>query len=418
MWTDYRRAQHLGCGQDSLKKESLVKKHLMAGTALVAATMLAAGGAAAQDKKMSKPSISVNGYYSVHMSGIVDDDANTVELNAPGVDVRSDSEVQFNGRAALDNGMKIHVRWELEGNTHTRNRPPDAVGKPSPANGDDQIDEVYVTVSGSFGRIILGSTDNAAVKMLTGMTGAWATNVGQNFHFNSQEWIPSAVGTPGGVFHVLHDARIREHGGGGDSEKISYISPKFGGFQAGASYIPYAEQDLHTTHDIDDGRHDGMAGAVSYSAKVGDVGAAVGAGWSSMQGAGSSDDLNEWVIAGRLDFGGGFRVAVAHQQTTSGTTGHGAIANRAGRGAVVSLKGSVTEAGVRYVVGPNAFSLVGSYGELEDTSDQYTAAKAAYRRTLGAGVFWDANLFVNRSENNAGEENAGSVVTTGLTLVF
>ncbi len=381
-----------------------MRKQLMAGTALVAAAMLAAGGAAAQEKKMMKPSISVNGYYTVHMSGIVDDDANTVELNAPGVDVRSDSEVHFNGRAALDNGVKIHVRWELEGNSHTNTRGeagPDGK-KPSPANGDDQIDEVYVTVSGSFGRIILGATDNAAVKMLTGMTGAWATNVGQNFHFNSQEWIPSAVGTGGGKFHVMHDARIREHGGGGDSEKISYISPKFGGFQAGASYIPYADQDYHVTHNIDAGRHDGMAGAVSYSAKVGDVGAAVGAGWSTMQGAGSDDDLNEWVIAGRLDFGGGFRVAAAHQQTTGPD----------------HLKGSVTEAGVRYVTGPNAFSLVGSYGELENASDQYTAAKAAYRRTLGAGVFWDANLFVNRSENDAGEENAGSVVTTGLTVVF
>ena len=373
-----------------------MRKSLMAGTALVAVAMFATGGAVAADKKMMKPSISVNGYYSVHMSGIVNDDVNTVDLNTPGVDVRSDSEVHFNGRAALDNGVKIHVRWELEGNSHTSD------GKPSPANGNDQIDEVYVTVSGSFGRVILGATDNAAVKMLTGMTGAWATNVGQNFHFNSQEWIPSAAGTGGGKFHVMHDARIREHGGGGDSEKISYISPKFGGFQAGASYIPYAEQDLHTTHNIDDGRHDGMAGAVSYSAKVGEVGAAVGAGWSSMQGAGSDQDLNEWVIAGRLDFGGGFRVAAAHQQTTGPD----------------HLKGTVTEAGVRYTVGPNAFSLVGSYGELENSSDQYTATKAAYRRTLGAGVFWDANLFVNRSENDAGVENAGSAVSTGLTIVF
>ena len=373
-----------------------MRQYLMAGTALATAAMLVAGGALAADKKMMKLSISVNGYYTVHMSGIVDDDANTVDLNAPGVDVRSDSEVHFNGRGTLDNGIKVHVRWELEGNSHTSD------GKPSPANGNDQIDEVYVTVSGSFGRIILGSTDNAAVKMLTGMTGAWATNVGQNFQFNSHQWIPTAAGAGGGRFHVLQDARIREHGGGGDSEKISYISPKFGGFQAGGSYIPYADQDNHVIHNIDDGRHDGMAGALSYSAKVGDVGAAVGAGWSAMQGAGSDEDLNEWVIAGRLDFGGGFRVAAAHQQTTGPD----------------QLKGSVTEAGVRYVTGPNAFSLVGSYGELENTSAMYSAAKAAYRRTLGAGVFWDANLFVNRSESDEGVENAGSVLTTGLTVVF
>lgn len=263
---------------------------------------------------------------------------------------------------------------------------------------------MWLSISGSFGQVIVGSTDNAAVKMLTGMTGAWATNVGQNFHFNSESWIPSAAGTARGRFHVMHDARIREHGGGGDSEKLTYISPKFGGFQVGGSYIPYAEQDWHVTHNIDDARHDGMAGAVSYTTKVGDVGAAVGAGWSQMQAPDSSDadNLNEWLIAGRIDFGGGFRVAAAYQQTTGPE----------------NLKGSVTEGGVRYTVGPNAFSLVGSYGELKDTQASYTAAKAAYRRTLGPGVFWHANIWMNRSKSDAGVENSGSAVSSGMTVVF
>ena len=99
-----------------------MKKQLLAGTALVAATMLVAGGAMAADKKMMKPSISVNGYFTAHMSGILDEN---VDLNAPAVDVRSDSEVHFNGSAALDNGLKIKVRWELEGNSTED-------GKPSP----------------------------------------------------------------------------------------------------------------------------------------------------------------------------------------------------------------------------------------------------------------------------------------------
>ena len=367
---------------------------------------------------MMKLSISVNGYHEQMLSAVLEDDLNTTTIDPPAIDVRSDTEVHFNGRAQLDNGLKIHARWELEGNSHT------SAGKPSPANGNDQIDEMWLSVSGSFGQVIVGSTDNAAVKMLTGMTGAWATNVGQNFHFNSESWIPSAAGTAGGRFHVMHDARIREHGGGGDSEKISYISPKFGGFQAGVSYIPYADQDNHVTHNVGEAtpasvsgdtladhshkdasggaRHDGMAGAVSYTAKVGDVGAAVGAGWSTMQGAGNADDLNEWLVTGRLDFGGGFRVAVAHQRTTGPD----------------NLKGSVTEGGVRYTIGANAFSLVGSYGELENTSASYTAAKAAYRRTLGPGVFWHANLWMNRSESDTGVENSGSAVSSGMTVVF
>ncbi|MDE0061121.1 MAG: porin [Defluviicoccus sp.] len=379
-----------------------MKKQLLAGTAIAAASVLIAGGAVAADKKMMKPSISVNGYFTAHLSGVVDDDINSAQvLNPPAVDLRSDSEIHFNGSAKLDNGLSIKVRTELEGNSHT------SAGKPSPANGNDQIDEVYVTVSGSFGSVIIGATDNAAVKMLTKMTGAWATNVGQNFHFNSQEWVNSAVGTGGGRFHVLHDARIREHGGGGDSEKVSYLSPKFSGFQLGVSYTPYADQDFHVNHDVDASRHDGMTGAIAYSGKFGAVGVSIGAGVNVMQGAADDEDLNEWVVAGSLDFGGGFRVAAAHQGTTSGVGGGG-----------IDLEGSVTEAGVRYTQGANAFSLVGSYGEFANTDDMYSAAKAAYRRTLGPGVFLDANLFVNRSENAAGAENSGTAVSTGITVVF
>ena len=74
---------------------------------------------------------------------------------------------------------------------------------------------------------------------------------------------------------------------------------------------------------------------------------------------------------------------------------------------------------MRYVMGPNAFSLVGSYGELKNPGgDMYSAVKAAYRRTMGPGVFLDANLFMNNSENNDGDKNSGTVVTTGITVGF
>ena len=77
-----------------------MRTHLMAGTALVAATMLAAGGAAAQDKKMMKPSISVNGYsdagswrHSRRRLG-----RQRGPRTPPALDVRSDAEIHFNGR--------------------------------------------------------------------------------------------------------------------------------------------------------------------------------------------------------------------------------------------------------------------------------------------------------------------------------
>ena len=163
-----------------------MRKHLMAGTALAAATMLVAGGALAADKKMMKPSISVNGYYEGVVGGILDDSQETKFTYMPmadgtgtapdgfadsiaagdlppmkrddkadtsALDQRNDGEIHFNGRATLDSGMKIHMRAELE--IQSNHQPGTA--------DDDFIDEYFLSVSGSFGRIILGGTGGAPV---------------------------------------------------------------------------------------------------------------------------------------------------------------------------------------------------------------------------------------------------------------
>ncbi|MCY4551213.1 MAG: porin, partial [Defluviicoccus sp.] len=201
-----------------------MKKQLLAGTAIAAACVLVAGGAAAQDKKMMKPSISVNGYYEGVVGGILDED---MGADTSALDTRTDAEIHFNGRGSLDNGMKLHARVELEGqNNHSQ-----AIGRGSGTVGDP-IDEYFIKVSGSFGSITLGGTAGAPVKMLTGMSGSWATGVGENLSFDDG-WVPSE-GTTGGQFHRIAHSRLDT----GDAEKVTYISPKFGGFQVGMTYSP------------------------------------------------------------------------------------------------------------------------------------------------------------------------------------
>ena len=426
-----------------------MRTHLMAGTAFVAATMLA-GGALAADKKMMKPSISVGGFHQQVISGIADRSQKRKWVNDAGgsptmgstntdadtsaMDVRGNTEVHFNGKAVLDNGMTITARVALEGQSHT------SAGKPTPANGNDQIDESWVAVSGSFGRIILGSDENAAVQMLIGYTGAWATNVGQNLQFNSDGWVSAAGGGHGGQFHVQRDARIREHGGGGDTEKLTYISPKLGGFQIGLSYIPDDEQDDNRLVDTTARRHDGFVGAASYSGKFGDVGFGGGVGYMNMKGAKDNndslgEDLTSWGAAGRVDFGGGFRVALGYEQTTS----------------PMVLEGSVVSGGIRYVTGPNQFSVFGTHGEKDNAmgtllASKYTAVNVGYNRVLGPGVSWHANLIYSDSESHTNtvtcndgstdpnpcasgsgltaneemyeDEHSGAVITTGITVRF
>ncbi len=367
-----------------------MKKQLLAGTAMAAACVLVAGGAAAQDKKMMEPSVSVGGYYDAVIGGVLDEDT-AAETSA--LDVRTDAEVWFNGSAKLDNGMTVRTRWELEGqNNHSQ-----AIGRGSGLLGDP-IDEYFLAVSGSFGQIILGGTGGAPVKMLTGLSGSWATQVGETLNFENS-WVPRAH--PGTLHYNLQHSRLDT----GDSEKATYISPRFGGFQVGASYSARrVNHDDSVRPNADTEDHDGLEGALSYSGKFGDVGIAVGAGMTAYQGAndGSSQDRSDWLVAARLDFGGGFRVAGAHKRVTNDNE---------------AQQSQLTDLGVRFVTGANQFSLVGSQGEMEVGDISHTVVMGSYARTLGPGVRVHTNLIWNETQNGAAE-NTGIALVTGIAVRF
>ena len=372
-------------------------RHLMTATALVAASMLAAGGAVAADKMKMKKSLSVNGSFDALVGGILNEEQKVggkdMAKDTSAIDVRSDSEIHFNGRATLDNGLKIHMRTELEGQNDAGS-----------GNTDDLIDEYYLSVSGSFGQIIMGGTGGAGIKMLTGLSGSWATGVGETLAYDSAAW---AGGSAAGNFHTIQNVRMQDH----DADKVTYISPKFGGFQVGLSYSADEMNDGKNQRvDAEGGRHNGLEGAASYSGKFGDVSFGVGAGMSAYQGATkdkTKEDQSDWVVAGRLDFGGGFRVSAAHKRTTDDAD---------------AAQGQVTDLGARFVAGPNSFSLVGSMGEMEESGAQYTAVMGSYARALGAGMKWHANLIWNQSDNGMSgadkAENTGLAAVSGLKVSF
>ena len=402
-----------------------MRKHLLHTTALAAAAMLVAGGAVAADKKM-KPSLTVNGSGDYVIGGILNEEQNVGGRDrAPdtsALDSRTDAEIHFNGRAQTDNGLKFHMRVELEGQDGATS-----------TNNDDLIDEYFLSVSGTFGQIIIGGTGGAPIKMLTGLSGSWATGVGESLAYNSASWVPSAAGGPN--FNTIQNVRLQDH----DADKVTYISPKFGGFQVGLSYSPDEANDgLNARINAQTSRHDGLEGAVSYTGKFGDVSFGVGAGMSAYQGANraatgqtcvaapsldgagpsartvcspntnpNTSDQSDWVVAARLDFGGGFRVSAAHKRTTDDAA---------------AAQGQMTDVGARFVQGANSFSLVGSMGEMDLSNAQYTAVMASYARALGAGAKWHANVIWNQSDNGVsgatGQDNTGTALVSGISVKF
>ena len=371
-----------------------MKKYLLSGTALVAATMLVAGGAVAQDKKSAKPSISVNGYYEGVVGAVLDETMETngvdTATDTTALDQRNDGEIHFNGRATTDNGMKVHMRAELEIQSDHQ-----------PGSDDtDFIDEYFLSVSGSFGQIILGGTGGAPVKMLTGLSGSWATSVGETLNFDNA-WVTAAHAGP--RHYNLQHSRLDT----GDADKVTYISPKLGGFQLGVTYSPNrVNNDRGGRYNIADGAHDGIEGAASWGGKFGDVGFAIGAGMTTYQGAEGMSDagLSDWLVAARIDFGGGFRAAIAHKQVDNDNE---------------MTNSQLTDVGVRFAAGANSFSLVGSHGEMDNTDAFHTVVMGSYARAMGPGIKAHMNVIWNSTENGDGsKENSGTALVTGIKVSF
>ena len=367
-----------------------MKKQLLASTALAAAGALAiAGPAFAQ--KMNKPTLKLSGWDEQIIGFANNKYPDNYTSHGNGVDAQTDSEIHFDADTVLDNGIRIHARVELEGNTST-----------------DQIDENWMRVSGSFGQIVVGSTDGAAKKMVTGYQGSWSAGVGQNLALDVADWIEVPSGHVAGTDNeVTNDT---------DSEKMSYFTPRFEGFQLGASYIPGGSQDINNTPATRSGAdHGGFQVGADFDRKFGELGLGLAAGYSQMHDALNADSaLNKsWGGGIRLDFSG-FRVGLGYvgrrdaADSTGGTT-----------------EGSSWDAGLRYTFGPNAVSLTGETVRRETSvsgpKDKTKLAMLSFRRTLGPGVNWTLNgMWAKYDGATAGtsDDNKGYAVTSSIKLNF
>lgn len=385
-----------------------MKKQLLTTTALVAAGVLTVSGAALAQK----PTLSLGGSTEqIFGVGQNDDAFDAASGQRIGFDQHSDTEVHFNGSVTLDNGIKIRTRVELEGNSNV------AAGSSNGANGAaaagnmDDIDENWMRISGSFGEVRLGSGDAAAQAMTTGYLGTWAAGVGQNFAFDTADW----VSNPGTV-SVSNAARVDASS---DAEHVSYFTPRFAGFQAGISYIPSAREDVNNQRELTAGAdNDGWSLGLNFDRKFGGVGVGIAAGYATAnESTANLDDPEIWGLAGRVDFAG-FRVALSWVESED----QGTAANTAANGQ------ETFEAGLRYTFGPNAVSAQYQHAEANSRAaarngDEAETFWLAYRRTLGPGVFWKVSAIFADFDNAAagaaaGTSNDGQALTTSIFVRF
>ncbi|MCB9985696.1 MAG: porin [Micavibrio sp.] len=233
---------------------------LMLGAAAVALT-LAVSPAMAQDDSGVK--LNLGGYFKGYVNYTNEDDVRDV-------DILRDTEVHFGGETTLDNGLTVGAHIEAKADS-----------------GDSfDVDESYAYFAGSWGRVNFGSEDGAAYLLQVA-----APSADDNIDGIRQYISPTTFGA------ADYDNDLSTK-----ADKITYLSPVYSGFQAGASFTPEAGDD---SRDVTGNSAEGVQDtddvwelAARYEGMVSNVGVILGAGYAD-----GGNDVDEWNVGADLDIG-------------------------------------------------------------------------------------------------------------------
>lgn len=254
-----------------------MKNVILGTTALVAATALTAGTASAAEKIK----LGLGGYLQSSFVVASYDDGDQLPT-----DIRHEGEVFFTGSTTLDNGLTFGVNIQLEAR-----------------QDGDQVDETYMYVSGSFGRILFGSENSASYLM----------------HYASPSPVPAwglaspnanagGFTTPSTYTNDVSDA-----------DKLTYFTPRFGGFQFGVSYTPDADDETGSdsspyTPILDEGEADeAYSLGANFNKKFGSVGVKASLGWEHEEST-TAEDQDEYSAGIGIDVAG-FSIGAAYKLT-------------------------------------------------------------------------------------------------------
>lgn len=260
----------------------------------VAVLAMAVSPAFAQDDSTLK--LNLGGHFKGYANYSSQDDEFT------GTDVRDfdflrQTEVHFGGETTLDNGLTVGAQIETLAD----------------AGDSFEIDESYIYMAGSWGRVNVGDEDGAAYLLQVA-----APSADDNIDGIRQFIAPlnlGGVALAGGAFSGVGEA----YAGGldydndlaGNSDKVTYLTPVFSGFQAGLSYTPQVDGaetitgsrggngNLVDTDGTGVGYEDVVEAALRWEGSYNNVGMILGGGYTWA----IEDDNNEWNVGADLDFG-------------------------------------------------------------------------------------------------------------------
>lgn len=368
-----------------LKQEGTqIKKILIGTTALLAAGAISSAAQASDPVKLQ-----LGGFLEYWVAAADQDGDLGLPVNS--FDVQGEGEIYFKGETVLDNGLTVGVMVQLEAGADN--------------NEGDIVDESYFYVSGTYGKVMAGSLDNASYLMRATAPNAAYTEVDDTA-------IPAYLVNPG-----LTD-NITDTDFDGDANKISYFTPKIYGLQLGVSYsgsndssgddASAVSETIRKATDFDQT----YAVGLSYERDLGPVGLLATAGYTISEGNGFTGDVQDWAFGLNLTYegftlGGAYRGISAGENTSAS-----------------DKDGYAWDAGLMYEEGPYAVSVNYRKSSARGTSaagkDEIDMYALGGKYALGPGVdLWAQLAYANYDAETGGTSNDGAIGgVVGLHLDF
>lgn len=295
-------------------------------------------------------------------------------------DFRQDGVIQFNADGVADNGLEYGAEIEL-----------DDIAEDEGV----EVDEQYLYIGGGFGQIRLGDKEGPVANFMVSAPVVASGGFDGNY----------SAYTVGSAGSYLFDA---DDGLNSDSTKIHYLTPNFGGFQAGVSYAAApteAGKDGNADRLVDLGDSFEIGGA--YNGDFGGFGLTLGAGFVTASGD-SNDDYTGFDLGVNVGFGG-FTIGAAYVAVTE--TPFGGLDEQ-----------ETWQVGAAYGTGPWTVGASAAFDERDfegggDAGTDIYTVGAEYALAPGLTLYSDLS-FVDAEATPTDAANEATVFIIGTSVAF
>ncbi len=345
-----------------------MKKVLLAGTALVGAALFAAPASA-------ELKLDLGGHFKGY--GVyVDEDAEVADQRD--FEFRKDTEIHFTGETTLDNGLTVGVHVEQQ------------------VENDNLNNESYAYFSGGWGRVNFGNEDGAAYLLQVAAPSADSNIDGLRTYIRGYQ---SAI-------ELDYDhAQFGNGPSGTGADRLTYLSPKFNGFQAGVSYAPESGTNNGIAAMGAGGAEDLWEIAARWDGEFSGFGISVGAGYSTSDNDAGVAEPEGWNIGANVAWNQfSFGAAYLDEQDVVG----------------LDVDTTTWVVGAAWDNGP--YHVGASYLAREDDAaggdaDSYKATLGA-GYTFGPGMTFRGALAMGETVVGAADEQEFTQVTIGTDINF